>query len=262
MMKSKTCIYLLGLILLLGSCVPQRNLEYLSSDRKGEKSYEIPPFVEKKIQPEDQLSIQVSSFDDASFNYFETQSSGGAGGAVASELALSANAYKVDSEGMIDFPILGKFHIGGLTIDEATDKMEKELESYFNQPIVKLRYAYKKFTVLGEVGSPSTHLYAGDPFSIFEALAMAGDIAKTGNRKNVYLIRESGNQIQKYHLDLRNEELMFTEYYYIQANDVIYVKPNRNYIDWSDISAPLALISTTISTFLLIMTVSENYQFK
>ena len=261
-MKCKVKIYFLGLIILFISCVPQKNLEYLSSDRKGENSYELPEFNENKIQPEDQLSIQVSSFDDASFNYFQSQGAAGSSTGQISEISLSASAYKVDKDGMIDFPILGKFHVGGLTIDEASEKMEKELQSYFNQPIVKLRYAFKKFTVLGEVGSPGNHLYAGDPITIFEALAMAGDILKTGNRRDIYLIRENDNKVQKYHIDTRDEKLMFSEFYYIQANDVIYVKPYRGYISWSDITTPIALISTTISTFLLIMTLNDNYKFK
>lgn len=259
-MKFKVVVYFFGLSFLLFGCVAQRNREYLSSDRKGSTSYEIPELTEKIIQPDDKLSIQVSSFDDPSFNYFQTQSAIGTT-ATQDELSLSSNAYTVDENGKIDFPILGKFEVAGLTIDEAAIKMEKELEAYFNQPIVKLRFAYKKFIVLGEVGMPGKYLYPDDPITLFEALAMAGDMTKLGNRKDVYLIRETDKQVKKLHIDVRDEELMFTEFYYIQPDDVIYVKSNRK-IDWTEIAAPLSVISSSISLILIALTLSETYQFK
>ena len=142
-------------------------------------------------------------------------------------------------EGNIDFPILGKLHLGGLTKGAAETVICERLKAFLKEePIVNVRMVNYKFSVLGEVGKPNTFTVANEKVNVFEALAMAGDMTIYGKRNNVKLLREDEQGRKEIVLlDLKDPGIVSSPYYYLQQNDILYVEPRKSKIRSSEMSA-------------------------
>ena len=151
--------------------------------------------------------------------------------------------YLVNNEGDIDFPVLGRIHIGGLTKNEAEDLIREKLKPYLREtPIVTIRMVNYKISVLGEVAKPGTFIVDNEKVNVLEALAMAGDMTIWGLRNNVKLIRENADgQREIILLDLNKADIIDSPYYYMQQNDIIYVSPNKTKAKNSDIGQSTSL---------------------
>lgn len=139
--------------------------------------------------------------------------------------------YLVDNEGKIDFPVLGTLKVGGLTKHECEQMIHDKLLRFMNEvenPIVTVRMANYKISVLGEVAHPGMFTVDNEKINIFEALAKAGDLTIYGQRDKVKLIRENAQGRKEIHkLNLNDTEIINSPYYYLQQNDIIYVEPNK-----------------------------------
>lgn len=140
--------------------------------------------------------------------------------------------YLVDNEGNIDFPRVGRLKLGGLTKAEAEAVIEKAIRPYMaetaGKTIVTVRMVNYKITVLGEVARQGMYTVTNEKISIFEALALAGDLTIYGVRSNVKLIREDATgRKDVYVLNLNDANLINSPYYYLQQNDIVYVEPNK-----------------------------------
>lgn len=238
------------------NCIPQKKLDYLQDPFLNQANYKLQQEPEILIKPSDELYINVSSFDDASFNYFENAEEASRMG-FNNELSVYLVSYTVDSSGDIYFPILGNVRVAGLTLEQVRQLLKEQLSEYLNQPIVIIKYAYKKVTVLGEVQAPGNYLYTKDKLTIFEAIGMSGDLTIHGNRKEIYLLREEADSIIKNKVDLTKDEIIFSQFYYIQPDDVIYVK-SRKSSKWLITSTPISTLLASISTIILIINVVQN----
>src|SRR5690606_1594390 len=177
-------------------CAKKRNLVYFSDVQQDEAfQMAITNAYEPKIQPGDIMGINVSSLDPASnamFNtgalqtYSGTNSSAGA----TSTTNLAREGYLVGKDGNINFPIIGKIQLHGLTLTEALEKMSDELSKYVKEPIVNINYMNFKVTVIGEVNNPGSFNVSKDRINVLEALGNAGDMTAYGRRENVLVIRE------------------------------------------------------------------------
>jgi polysaccharide biosynthesis/export protein len=156
--------------------------------------------------------------------------------------------YLVNNKGEIDFPVIGRLKVGGLTKNEAEDLIREQLQPYLKEsPIVTVRMANYKISVLGEVNRPGTFTVGNEKVNILEALAMAGDMTVYGVRDNVKLIREDAKGKREIiNLNLNNAELVVSPYYYLRQNDIIYVTPNKTKAKNSDIGSSTSIwISAT-----------------
>ena len=144
-------------------------------------------------------------------------------------LSIFTFGYLVDNEGNIDYPVLGKLHVAGLTTRECEALIRKELQQYLNEvPNVTVRTSNYKISVLGEVKSPGTYTVSDERINIFQALALAGDMTVFSVRDDVQLLREDslGNR-RVLHLDLTSADIALSPDYYLQQNDIVYVKPTK-----------------------------------
>ncbi|WP_162055429.1 polysaccharide biosynthesis/export family protein [Pontibacter pamirensis] len=252
--------YLLGL-LLLASCSP-RNLAYFS-DVQEQTDYEekIVNDTEPKIQSYDLLSVTVTSLNpeaSALFNTGEVHTvssitnfsmTSSAGSSVAKE------GYLVDKEGNINYPILGKVHVAGLTKAQVTQQFTAQLEEHLKQPIVNVRFLNYKVTVVGEVNRPSTFTIPSERINIIEALGMAGDMTAFGKRENVLVIREENGVRKMTRLNLNNKDVLSSPYFYLQQNDVVYVEPDRmKEVQASANTRTLSIIASVTSVLIVIAT--------
>lgn len=229
---NRTLLCLLGL-LLFASC-SRRNLAYFSDTEEqailSESSAAISNASKPRIQPDDLLGITVTSLSlegNSLFNQGAIAMT--AEGAVTGSSSGAGNAegYLVDDEGFIRFPVLRKVKLGGLTTDEAREKLEAELQQYLNEPVVAIRYLNYRITVLGEVNRPSTFVVPSEKISILTALGMAGDMTPFGKRESVLLIREVEGVRTVTRMNLNSREFLSTPYFYLQQNDVVYVEPDK-----------------------------------
>lgn len=168
--------------------------------------------------------------------------------------------YLVDNNGDIDFPILGKLHLGGMTKSQAEAYIVDLLKDSFREPpIVTVRLVNYKVSVLGEVLRPGTFTVANEKINIFEALALAGDMTIWGRRENVKLLREDERGKKEIiTLDLNKSDIINSPYFYLQQNDVIYVEPNKAKAKNSDIGQSTTLIFSATSILISITNLLWN----
>ena len=155
----------------------------------------------------------------------------GKGSAGGSNGANSLLPYLVDNDGYINFPVIGKIHVAGLTRTECEDLIKSKIQPYLSKnenPIVTVKLSGYKVTVTGEVSSPGVIQVDQEKMSIVEAIAKAGDLTIYGKRDNIMLLREDETGEKHYtRLNLNDANIINSPYYYLQQNDVVYVEPNH-----------------------------------
>jgi polysaccharide export outer membrane protein len=242
----KNNFILLSLLFLLFSCGSKKKIVYLQGIDDA-KSYENSVNYEAIIQPDDLLSIVVSADGPevaAPFNLPEIQSN--------ETDYRGLKTYLVDNTGYIDYPLLGKVKLGGLTRSEANNKMVAAISEYIKKPIVNLRIANYKIAVLGEVGKPNTYTIVGERVTLLEALSLAGDLTIYGKRQNILIIREKEGKKTYTRVDITRADFLNSPFYYLSQNDVIFVEPNKTKINSSVIGPDIYVLFSSISLLVTI----------
>ena len=180
-----------------------------------------------KVMPNDNMSIYISATDPEAVSVFNKhinryQNQSGIGGTMYS--------YAVDDDGTINFPIIGRIKVEGLTRLQCEQLIGEKLRPYLAEtenPIITVRINSFHFTVLGEVGSPGVKTSGREKCSLLDAIAMSGDINILGKRDNIMLIREAADGGKSVHRsNILDPNVMKSPYFYLQQNDVLYVEPN------------------------------------
>lgn len=263
-MKKLLCSIALAVVCIaLGSCGSSKHIAYFQN--ADSISYAASKgLYDAKIMPKDLLTITVSTTDPKvaqPFNLSVTQTlqSGG-------QLATgggSLQTYLVDNNGFINFPVVGKLQVGGMTKRQCEDLICKSIKPYMadsENPIVTVKMASFKVSVLGEVKSPGIYTVDQEKISVLEALARAGDMTIYGLRENVMLIREDATgQKNVVRLNLNDANLINSPYYYLQQNDVVYVQPNKvqsqNSAIGSSVTIWFSVLSVVTSIASLVVTI-------
>ena len=232
-MKIKYIIILLSVCGLL-SCSHYKDIPYFQNAAEVDLSQSA-YLYDLIIQPQDQLNIFVSSSVNeeyaATFNQRE-RIGVRPGQKIGSENNLNGfYRYLVDVDGNIEFPMVGKIHVAGLTIEQVSAVVKDALQSYFKDDksfMVNTYMMNYSVSVLGEVKSPGTFDVTRNKMTVLEALAKAGDMTIYGKRDNLKILRELPDGTYEVHeLDMRDANILNSPYYYLQQNDIIYVEPNK-----------------------------------
>ncbi len=224
-MSPKLIISLSILILSLGACQSHQNLIYFQNLKNYPDSsiYQVSPIPDTKITFGDILLINVYSFDPRAALPFNIQPSSTDDTALPTE----GSKYLVDQEGAINFPVLGRIMVKGITQKEIEGAITKRLQNGFiKEPVVDVRLINFKIIVLGEAGNGIIPV-PNNKINIIEALAMAGDISIYGDRKNVLVIREENGERQFARLDITDAGIFNSPYFNLQNNDIIYLEPDK-----------------------------------
>lgn len=228
-----------ALAILATSCSTPKNITYFPELQTGDivKAEQV---LGIKVKPEDKLSIVVSTQDPALSALFNltTVQNRTSGTTQATTTIGTANAnsngqiayYTVDSHGDINFPVLGKLHIAGMSREDIADYIAGQLTSkdLVKDPIVTVEFANTSITIIGEVASPGRYEFNKDYLTIIDAIAMAGDLKMNGMRENILVVRslENGRQ-EAYRVNLLDaQSLASSPVFYLQQDDIIYVEPN------------------------------------
>ena len=140
---------------------------------------------------------------------------------------LQVEGYLVDQDGYIIFPVIGKVKVDGITYDSLQNKLQQLLINgeYVLDAVVTVSPMNFRVSVVGEVRRPRELHITGDRLTIFEALAMCGDITQYGLRDNVVVMREKNGMVTPIEIDLTKKTMFDSEVYYLQQNDIVYVQP-------------------------------------
>lgn len=261
--------FLLLSAVLAVSCASQKRALYLQ-DLNNDAAAKIAENYQIRIKPLDRLTIVVNSKNPELAAPFNTATSFNSlsGTPINGEISTTAsgNALQVrtvDDQGMLDMPIIGKINCSGKTRAELARDIAEKIRSggHIADPTVNIQFADMRISVLGEVARPGQYEITKDRISLFDALSMAGDLTIYGIRDNVSVIREENGVRTSASLDLTSQEIFQSPYFYIQQNDVIYVRPNKYKAQSGEISQNrsfyISLISTAVSVATLIVTITK-----
>lgn len=250
-------------VLLLSGCTSYKNVAYLQDGNAMNELSEPLSMYDAKIMPKDLLTITVNATDPetaAPFNLtVQTAVNVTRSSSLTQQPALQQ--YLVSNEGTIDFPVLGVLNIGGLTKTEAENLIRTKLGNYLKEtPIVTVRMANYKISVLGEVARPGMFTVSNEKISVFEALALAGDLTIWGMRDNVKIIREDADgQREIISLNLNKTDIVNSPYYYLQQNDILYVTPNKTKAKNSDIGQTTSLWFSATSILVSLVNIVVTF---
>jgi len=274
-MKKKICNYIFPFFIALfslSSCVQQKQIAYFQKAINQSDTIAVAKVYVPKIQPGDILDIKVGSLNPVASSFFNpfstlpvtpdnsssTQSPGSAN--VAPALTqTTAHGFLVDAGGEIEYPILGTIKIAGLTTSQARDTLKNRLKLYVKVPTVSVRFLNYKISVMGEVARPSVYVIPNETITLPEALSLAGDMTIFGKRENVLVIRDVNGKKEFGRVNLNTREVYSSPYYYLHANDVVYVEPGKGRIAESDKTYQvLPIILSALSLISIIVLYSKK----
>lgn len=230
-MRQKNAVLSLLLLLMLGACSVPKDVTYFQGIDKltPEQVQQMAQTYHTPIVPDDLLTITVTAWDPSVVTPFNPPTyaySTIIEGETTVQASQGLFTYLVDKEGYIDFPVLGKVHVQGLTKFELADKLRTDISKFIDNPLVKVSLVNFKVTALGEVNRPGTVTIRNDRVSILDFLGYVGDVSINANRQNVLIIRDNNGEVEYGRMDLTDPAIFASPYYYLQQNDVVYVEPN------------------------------------
>ena len=255
-MKFNTYIKIVFLFvaIMLVSCASRKDVAYLQNVDSEKNSAELLNY-EPRLQKDDLLSIIISADQPEAtlpFNMPQIQ-----GNYQINENQDGIKTYLVDSYGDIQFPVIGKVHLAGLSRTDAVKKIENEVKQYITNPTANLRILNYKIAVIGEVNRPGNYKIASERITLLEALSQAGDLTIYGRRNNVLIIRESDGKRTFNRVDMTKADFIESPYYYLAQNDVVVIEPNKTKINASvigpDVTATLSILSI-LTTLVILLT--------
>ena len=256
----KLRLHLFGLLALLlaSSCVSGKKITYYQNMEALEQEAQAAK-AGLEIEPNDLLVVSVAAENIESVQPFNLPVIGmpSTGDATRVSGQPQLQTYLVNSEGEIQFPVLGTLDVAGLTRQQLSELLEEKIAKYVQNPIVNIRIANFQVTVLGEVNQPGTFSIPDEYLSLNKALGFAGDLTIYGKRKNVLIIRETEEgKIYKY-VDLTDASLLNSPFYYLQQNDVVYVEPSSSRIQSRSLlgtATQYLSIASVITSLILVFT--------
>ena len=226
-LKPRLLLFLL-LLLLFSQCVPVRKQTYLQ-ERPGElknypkdtviKSLNVEEY-EYTLQPGDILSVRISSLTPEAYDFFRQAGSTGGEG---QDPLLSG--YLIEPDGTIELPIVGGIAVAGMNLQQARRKIFEAVDGYLKNPTVNIKLLNFNYTVLGEVSRQGTFTTFNPKYSIMEAVGMAGGLSEVADRANVKIVRRNGKQVDIAFVNLLDDNLIESPFYYLKPNDLIVVRP-------------------------------------
>jgi len=251
-MKRIVRLLYMGGFIALTSCGAKKDVVYLQNTGDFETLVDKVSFT-PKFKVDDLVSIHVSTLDpeaSAPFNLFRGSSEGG--------MRPEQVDYLIDEQGEIDFPVIGKVKIAGLSPEQTRVVLRERLSEYLRDPIINIRLRNFTVTILGEVRQPGTYPVNGEKITILEALGLAGDLTIKGQRENIMVIRDFDGTKVYSRIDLTRKEALTSPVYYLTQNDVVYVEPNRSAATASSLdnraSIAISLASLLITSTILFIT--------
>ena len=221
-----------GIVFLLASCVSTKPTTYFYGAQDTMFLAQAEE-VESRIQPNDILSISISSLSPEASAMFNTPNATSAVSTTSAGSQASTSGYLVSADGMIQLPVLGYIKAAGLTKTRLKTYITNTLieKKLLTDPIVSIRQLNYEVTIIGEVAHPTVIPVPNEKISLLKALGLAGDITIYGKKDNVLLIREDDGRRQITRIDMNSKKFLTSPNYYLQPGDIIYVEANKDKVE-------------------------------
>ena len=254
--------------LILNACSTPKNITYFRDipDSTRQRTVDQAAYYTPVIQPDDIIEVTVQTLDPttALTNQQNTASwpvSGNGNGTGTGALSGNVNGYLVDKNGVVILPLIGKVSVKGKTTDQVRDEIRNKAAEYYKEPVVNVRFANFKITVLGEVTRPSSYVMPNEKVTLLDAIGMAGDLTIYGKRENVMLIRDNQNGKKEFiRFNLNDSKTFLSPYFYLHQGDVIYVEPNKSRVTATDM-AQVRRISILASILSVVIVIASRVNF-
>ena len=268
-LKFKYLFFLAVVAIALSSCVTARKVNYMQEPDKYIPHYaDTLSFEDYQLRIGDRLYVYVYSLDEKIMKMYN------AGGSNASQMRQQMSqrssygsydlyTYLIDEEGNIDFPTIGKQYVEGKTTREVKFQLEEELSKLlaeipgYSTVSVEVNIVNRSFSVIG--AQSGRYMINKEKMTIFEALAMAGDLGEFNSRKEIKLVREKNGVTTIKTFDARSKDIINSEYYYIEPNDIIYIRQIPGYsFGINHVTTVIGVTAATISFGVLIYTIVQT----
>ncbi len=246
MKKFITLIIVVGLLF---SCGTKEDVVYFQGTNSSDNSIGLDTYS-PTYHVYDELVIIVNALDPEAARPFNKTSVSVSTDVLEARGRERIQTYRVDSEGNIEFPVLGKISIAGLTREQAINMMQEKLTDYIKDPIVDIETVNYRVTVLGEVARPGTYNAVNEKITLLEALSLAGDLTIYGERENVLVIQDYDGKKTYTRVNLKSNELFDSPVYYLSQNDVVYVEQNKTRAKNSKIGAQTGVMLSVFGLLL------------
>ena len=245
----KTFIWLSLILIIISSCVPQKKMLYMRVKEDADTLTEFKNAREViyKVQNGDNLYIKIVSMDETTNELLNPMGSGGGGSSGGGGNYL--NSYTVTEEGYLEFPLVGKIYVKNQTVEEITNLLTEHLGDFIKEFVVIIKLVNFNITILGEVSSPGLYEIYQTDINLFEAIAMAGDMTDFSIRDDVTVIRKTKDGSKVRQVDMSRRSFLSSDYYYLQPDDIIYVKPIKMK-QFAFTTFPYGMLFGTISFFI------------
>jgi len=212
-------------LLNLSSCISHQKLLNFNEGKEFSNRIDtIPTMAPMTIQANEEITVLIQTYDPVATAKFNLGQTSNILGPTVASSATTGVTYTVNENGEISMPEIGKIKIAGLTTAQAADLIKLKLKDLLKEPVVFVSFKQFRFSVIGEVRTPGTHLFE-DRMNILEALGASGDVTDYANRSNILVIRETKGQRSFGRLNLHDREVFKSPFFYLKPNDVIYVEP-------------------------------------
>ena len=265
--KQKTFpVFIFLVLILLSSCSGVKEIAYLQN--LSQKSDTVKNIIHDtglyaaRIKPKDMLSVTVVTSEPITTRMYNllvpivTEN-------IEKNLMAQPGlqSYIVDNDGKIDFPTLGKIEVSGLNLKELENLLQKKLEASFSKekPIITIRFINFSINILGEVTRPGKYFTTNERMTIFEALSLANDMTIYGRRDNVKVLRENARGEKTILIiNLNDRNIIFSQAYYLEQNDVVYVEPNKTKSRATNFGAAETFSISAVSIVISLTTLLVN----
>lgn len=253
------------LAMTFASCVPQKKMLLLKEAQMAAENQSInyvnERSVDHKLQPGDNLYIRfINTMDERTAaslagesSYRSTQ--------LSSDASIYLQSYTLDDDGCIELPLTGKIELKNLTVDQAKDKMQSEVNKFMNQTTLIVKLSNFNLSILGEVNKPGMYKVYQSQINLLEAIAMAGNMTNFAKNEEVKIVRQTDNGSEIVTVDLGSADILSSPYYYLKPNDIVYVEPLKMK-QWGFTTFPystvLSVMSLALTTVTLIFSLKSS----
>lgn len=254
MLQRHTYWLLILVVGLFTSCITNKQSLYLQNNDSLPVYSSVTP-TSYKIRQGDQLYIKIESIIEEENSFL---GSGGSQTSMSGSM-LYLQSYEVYSDGNIDYPYVGKIPVAGKSAREVREQLQVQLKDYLAADAkVTVKLVNSFISVIGEVKRGGRFGLNEDQLTIFDAIAMAGDLSNFGDRRKIKVIRKTDNGSIVKEFDLRTKDLLGSEYYFVQPGDVIYVSKVRGqFFRMDNFGTTLSMVTSSLSFLLLVLNYSK-----
>ena len=246
--NTKFMVIILLLIFTFSSCITNRDLEYIRSNKEIKKAKANKQ--DYRLQQGDLISVQISTTTQQQHDFFNKENTSN------SQLMIQnpyLYGYIINEEGNLDLPSFGKVKAAGFTLRELENVIKNIAVSYFESPVIKLNIINFEITILGEVNSPGTFKIVDPEVNILYALSLSGDMTQFGNRRKVKVIRNENELNRVFYVDLTKKGVLNNSDFMLQPHDIIYVAPlNKKFYAFNNITNVVSMALSAVTLYLLI----------